>query len=108
MVFFTASTFMPSGEYKPEDWPACQWTCSLQTWKWPTVRALRWLLLPEAEYYDAATTMSEAVRTMMRMDAEAAQETPAQAEAGVSWDFWDPPVRGTEILGQKRGAGVLL
>src|SRR6266568_2127075 len=58
------------------------------------------LLRCEAVYYDAATTMSEAVRTMMRMDAEAAQETAAQADAGFLWDFWYPAARSTEIRGQ--------
>jgi len=66
------------------------------------------LLLPEAVYYDAATTMSEAVRTMMRMDAEAAQETPAQADAGFLWDFWYPAARSTEIRGQKLVTAMLL
>ena len=45
--------------------------------------------------------MSEAVRTMMRMDAEAAQEAAAQADAGFLWDFWYPAARSTEVRGQK-------
>src|SRR2546427_5883482 len=67
-------------------------------------------LLPrcEAVYYDAATTMSEAVRTMMRMDAEAAQGAAAQADAGFLWDFWYPAVRSTEIRGQKLVTAMLL
>ncbi len=52
--------------------------------------------------------MSEAVRTMMRMDAEAAQETPAQADAGFLWDFWYPAARSTEIRGQKLVTAMLL
>jgi len=52
--------------------------------------------------------MSEAVRTMMRMDAEAAQETAAQADAGFLWDFWYPAVRSTEIRGQKLVTAMLL
>src|SRR5229473_1693798 len=40
------------------------------------------LLWHEAVYYDANKPMSEAVRTMMRMDGEVAQETAAQADAG--------------------------
>src|SRR5260370_2484959 len=52
--------------------------------------------------------MSEAVRTMMRMDAEAAQETAAQADAGFLWDFWYPAVRSTEIAGQKLVKAMLL
>jgi phenylpropionate dioxygenase-like ring-hydroxylating dioxygenase large terminal subunit len=52
--------------------------------------------------------MSEAVRTMMRMDAEAAQETAAQADAGFLWDFWYPALRSTEITGQKLVTAMLL
>ena len=62
----------------------------------------------KAVYYDAATTMSEAVRTMMRMDAEAAQEAAAQADAGFLWDFWYPAARSTEIRGQKLVTAMLL
>src|SRR5713101_2179257 len=51
----------------------------------------------------AATTMSEAVRTMMRMDAEA-----AQADAGFLWDFWYPAARSTAIRGQKLVKAMLL
>jgi len=58
--------------------------------------------------YDAAATMSEAVRTMMRMDAEAAQETAAQVDAGFLWDFWYPAARSTEIRGQKLVKAMLL
>jgi len=52
--------------------------------------------------------MSEAVRTMMRMDAEAAQEAAAQADAGFLWDFWYPAARSTEIRGQKLIKEMLL
>src|SRR3989441_3521702 len=52
--------------------------------------------------------MSEAVRTMMRMDAEAAQEAAAQADAGFLWDFWYPAVRSTEVTGQKLVTAMLL
>ncbi len=52
--------------------------------------------------------MSEAVRTMMRMDAEAAQETAAQADAGFLWDFWYPAARSTEIRGQRLVTAMLL
>src|SRR5207248_1008642 len=86
--------------------------------------ALR-LPVSKAVYYDAAgferpprrrrlhdpnndLTMSEAVRTMMRMDAEAAQETAAQADAEFLWDFWYPAVRSTEIAGQKLVTAMLL
>jgi phenylpropionate dioxygenase-like ring-hydroxylating dioxygenase large terminal subunit len=59
-------------------------------------------------YYDASTTMSEAVRTMMRMDAEAARESAAEADAGFLWDFWYPAVRSAEIRGRKLVTAMLL
>src|SRR5260370_32954438 len=52
--------------------------------------------------------MSEAVRTMMRMDAEAAQDGAAQADAGFLWDFWYPAVRSKEIRGPKLATVMLL
>ena len=52
--------------------------------------------------------MSEAVRTMMRMDAEAAQETAAQADAGFLWDFWYPAVRSNEVSGKRLVKAMLL
>src|SRR5438445_11166387 len=52
--------------------------------------------------------MSEAVRTMMRMDAEAAPETRPHADAGFLWDFWYPAVRSTAIRGQKLVTAMLL
>jgi phenylpropionate dioxygenase-like ring-hydroxylating dioxygenase large terminal subunit len=52
--------------------------------------------------------MSEAVRTMMQMNAEAAQETAAQADAGFLWDFWYPAVRSKAIVGQKLVTAMLL
>ncbi len=52
--------------------------------------------------------MSEAVRTMMRMDAEAAQDAATQADAGFLWDFWYPAARSTAIRGQKLVTAMLL
>src|SRR5437879_7769330 len=66
------------------------------------------LLWRGAVYYDAAATMSEAVRTMMRMDAEATQEAAAQADAGFLWDFWYPAMRSSEISGQNLATAMLL
>src|ERR1700757_1462196 len=66
------------------------------------------LFCHEAVYYDASIAMSEAVRTMMRMDAEAAQEAAAQADAGFLWDFWYPATRSTEIRRQKLVKAMLL
>jgi len=52
--------------------------------------------------------MSEAVRTMMRMDAEAARETEREADPGFLRDFWYPAVRSTEITGRKLATAMLL
>ena len=52
--------------------------------------------------------MSEAVRTMMQMDAEAALESAAQADAGFLWDFWYPAMRSTVITEQKLVTAMLL
>src|SRR5712664_119054 len=53
-------------------------------------------------------TMSEAVRTMMRMDAEVGQETAPATDVGFLWDFWYPAVRSTAIRGQKLVMAMLL
>src|ERR1700694_4284957 len=52
--------------------------------------------------------MSEAVRTMLRIDAQAAQDTAAQADAGFLWDFWYPAARSTAITGLKLVTAMLL
>src|SRR5260370_36780863 len=52
--------------------------------------------------------MSEAVRTMMRMDAEVAEEAAAQTDAGFLWDFWYPALQSTAIRGQKLVTAMLL
>ncbi|HEY6263228.1 MAG TPA: Rieske 2Fe-2S domain-containing protein [Candidatus Acidoferrum sp.] len=53
--------------------------------------------------------MTEAVRTMMRIDAaEAGQDAGTQADAGFLWDFWYPAVRSAEIAGQKLVTAMLL
>src|SRR5260370_1183784 len=52
--------------------------------------------------------MSEAVRTMMRMDAEAAQEAATQADAGFLWEFSYAAAQSTEIRGQKVVTAMLL
>jgi phenylpropionate dioxygenase-like ring-hydroxylating dioxygenase large terminal subunit len=52
--------------------------------------------------------MSEAVRTMLQANAEAAKESEREAEAGFLWDFWYPAVRSTEITGQKLATAMLL
>jgi phenylpropionate dioxygenase-like ring-hydroxylating dioxygenase large terminal subunit len=52
--------------------------------------------------------MSEAVRTMMRTDAEAAREDAASVDAGFLWDFWYPAARSTGIRGQKLATAMLL
>src|SRR5713101_656142 len=52
--------------------------------------------------------MSEAVRTMMRLDAEAARETAAEADAGFLWDFWYPAARSMAVRGRKLVKAMLL
>jgi phenylpropionate dioxygenase-like ring-hydroxylating dioxygenase large terminal subunit len=60
--------------------------------------------------------MSEAVRTMMRMDAEAAREgagatsseSADAADPGFLWDFWYPAARSTELRGKKLAKALLL
>jgi phenylpropionate dioxygenase-like ring-hydroxylating dioxygenase large terminal subunit len=52
--------------------------------------------------------MSEAVRTMLQVNAEAVRETAAEADAGFLWDFWYPAVRSAEIRGQKLVTAMLL
>ncbi len=51
--------------------------------------------------------MSEAVRTMMRMDADA-RESASVADPGFLWDFWYPAARSTELRGQKLAKALLL
>jgi phenylpropionate dioxygenase-like ring-hydroxylating dioxygenase large terminal subunit len=65
------------------------------------------LLWCEAVYYDAST-MSEAVRTMIQAHAEAGREPSAEVDAGFLWDFWYPAVRSAEIRGQKLVTAILL
>jgi phenylpropionate dioxygenase-like ring-hydroxylating dioxygenase large terminal subunit len=52
--------------------------------------------------------MSDAVRMMMRMDAEAAKEAAPEADAGFLWDFWYPAVRSVEITGNRLITAMLL
>ena len=69
------------------------------------------LLWREAVYYDASTTMSEAVRTLLQRSTEAAREasreSEREADAGFLWDFWYPAARSAEIRGQKLGKALL-
>jgi phenylpropionate dioxygenase-like ring-hydroxylating dioxygenase large terminal subunit len=52
--------------------------------------------------------MSEAARTMLQVNAEAARETAGEADPGFLWDFWYPALRSTEIKGRKLTTAVLL
>jgi phenylpropionate dioxygenase-like ring-hydroxylating dioxygenase large terminal subunit len=52
--------------------------------------------------------MSETVRTMLQTNAEAAQESAAQADAGFLWDFWYPALRSVEITGNRLATTMLL
>jgi len=53
-------------------------------------------------------TMSEAVRTILQANAEAAREPSPEADAGFLWDFWYPAARSAEIRGQKLVTAMLL
>jgi phenylpropionate dioxygenase-like ring-hydroxylating dioxygenase large terminal subunit len=52
--------------------------------------------------------MSEAARTILQANAEAARETAGEADPGFLWDFWYPAVRSTEITGNKLVTAMLL
>ncbi len=52
--------------------------------------------------------MSEAVRTILQPNAEAARDTAGEADPGFLWDFWYPALRSTEIKGRKLATAVLL
>jgi phenylpropionate dioxygenase-like ring-hydroxylating dioxygenase large terminal subunit len=52
--------------------------------------------------------MSEAVRTMLQANAEAAKEATPDSDAGFLWDFWYPAVRSSEIRGQTLVTAMLL
>jgi phenylpropionate dioxygenase-like ring-hydroxylating dioxygenase large terminal subunit len=52
--------------------------------------------------------MSEAVRTISQMSAEAAREVTPGTDAGFLWDFWYPAARSSEITGQKLVRAMLL
>ena len=66
------------------------------------------LLARKALYYDASTTMSEAVRTLWQSNADTARESSAETEAGFLWDFWYPALQSTKITGQKLAKAMLL
>jgi phenylpropionate dioxygenase-like ring-hydroxylating dioxygenase large terminal subunit len=54
--------------------------------------------------------MSEATRTVLQSDADAAAEpdSSAKADAGFLWDFWYPAVESSEITGEKLVTAMLL
>jgi len=52
--------------------------------------------------------MSEAVRSVARMDAEAARESERDADLGFLWDFWYPAASSTEIRAGKLTTAMLL
>jgi phenylpropionate dioxygenase-like ring-hydroxylating dioxygenase large terminal subunit len=63
-----------------------------------------------ALYYDAATKMTEAVRTILPADSAATGPAtePAREDLGFLWDFWYPALRSTEIVGQRLATAMLL
>ena len=58
-------------------------------------------------YYDAST-MSEAVRTLMRMSAAGADESAPASDTGFLWDFWYPATRSVAIRGNALATAMLL
>jgi phenylpropionate dioxygenase-like ring-hydroxylating dioxygenase large terminal subunit len=66
------------------------------------------LLSHKTVYYDSARSMSEAVRTMMRIDAQATRETASEADPGFLWDFWYPAAQSTQIRDGKLAKALLL
>jgi phenylpropionate dioxygenase-like ring-hydroxylating dioxygenase large terminal subunit len=52
--------------------------------------------------------MSEAARTILQPNAEAARETAGEVDPGFLWDFWYPALRSTEIAGNKLMTAMLL
>jgi phenylpropionate dioxygenase-like ring-hydroxylating dioxygenase large terminal subunit len=70
--------------------------------------AVGWLLRCNAVYYDAFTNMSEAVRTLLQANGEAAREASSESDPGFLWDFWYPALRSTEVTGNKLATAMLL
>lgn len=58
-------------------------------------------------YYDAYA-MSEAVRTLMRMDVGAADEAAPSDDAGFLWDFWYPAIASSAVRGNRLATAMLL
>src|SRR5579864_4793941 len=52
--------------------------------------------------------MSEAVRSMLSREAEAARESAPAQELGFLWDFWYPAMRSEEISGKRLSTAMLL
>jgi phenylpropionate dioxygenase-like ring-hydroxylating dioxygenase large terminal subunit len=52
--------------------------------------------------------MSEAVRTILQLNAEAARDTAGEADPGFLWDFWYPAVHSTAIRGNKLVKAMVL
>jgi len=67
-----------------------------------------WLPRRDAVYYDASTIMSEAVRTLLQANGEAAREGPSENDPGFLWDFWYPALRSTEVTGNRLATAMLL
>ncbi len=52
--------------------------------------------------------MSEAARTILQANGEAAGESGGEADPGFLWDFWYPALRSTEITGKRLATAMLL
>lgn len=52
--------------------------------------------------------MSEAVRTLLQANGEAAREASSENDAGFLWDFWYPALPSTEVRGNRLATAMLL
>ncbi len=52
--------------------------------------------------------MSEAARTLVKVNEAPANPTEREADLGFLWDFWYPALRSTEIVGQRLATAMLL
>src|SRR3989441_2217121 len=63
-------------------------------------------------YYDAATTMTEAIRQIVHGTEEpqnaSEREPGAVSDPGFLWDFWYPALRSSQIRGNRLAAAMLL
>jgi len=63
---------------------------------------------PQKAAPTTATTMSDAVRTVLQTSGETGREAAREAELGFLWDFWYPALRSEEIVGRRLATAMLL